>query len=81
MKKAMNNDTELTRRGFLRAAGVTATALAFKPNLFAATPYTLGPTQIIYQDSPFFLDLPVTTISDGKGGFYFFHCRGACSQS
>jgi hypothetical protein len=43
----------------------------------AATTYTLGPAQTIYQDSPFYLDLPVTTISDGKGGFYFYHCRGA----
>jgi hypothetical protein len=47
----------------------------------AATSYTLGPTQTVYQDSPFFLDQPATTISDGKGGFYFFHCRGAAGPN
>jgi hypothetical protein len=47
------------------------------PITVAATSYTLGPIQTVYQDSPFYLDLPVTAISDGKGGFYFYHCRGA----
>ena len=74
-------DNELTRRGFFGAAGFTTAALSLRANLFAATSLTLGPKQTIYEDSPFFLDQPATTISDGKGGFYYYHCRGAAGPN
>lgn len=81
MERTLNNNLRLTRRSFLRAAGLTTAALGCTRSLLAATPLALGPTRTIYRDSPFFLDLPVTTIRDGRGGFYFFHCRGAAGPN